>query len=122
MYRPPFPFETDYLSHMSEDELMDLFRELEADDFWDTEQKVQELVEGCLERCRSANVDFTSFPYTATPYITCSFGTAPPTHMAVSMRSLSVRMPPWMSDTQLRFFIEAQIREQMDPSYDPTDR
>jgi hypothetical protein len=123
VYKPPLPFETDYLSAMPESEIMDLFRELETQNFWDREDRIQQFIQELMER-RHTIPNPSNHPsyanticYSDDPYVSVSgYG------LTRSYQQITVKMPPWMTETQLRFYAEAQIREQMDPSYDPTDR
>jgi hypothetical protein len=123
-YKLPLPFETDYLSAMPEDEVMDLFHELEAQNFWDREERIQQFIQELMERRLSLPDprDYKSYTNTVCystnePWVAVSgYG------LTRSYQQVTVKLPPWMTETQLRFYVEAQIREQMDPSYDPTDR
>jgi hypothetical protein len=118
-YSPPLPFEVDYISRMSEDELYALARELETERFWDREKQVRVLIDECVQRHLSQpgpGFDHLHVPapesatYSATGY-----------GLTRTYQSIQVRLPAWMSETQARFFVEAQVREQLDPAFDPTD-
>jgi hypothetical protein len=110
-----FPFETGYLSTMSENELLDLAHELECNGaFWDNEEAVQRIVESYITHYwrRSHGAVHVSRP---------GYSTLVPVAMPMqASRDIIVSVPDALDERTARLFIEMQIREQMDPQYDPT--
>ena len=116
------PFETGYLSTMSENELLILFDELRHTNFWEVEEAVQKIIDNFMENHWGPRVH-PSATYAAHvppmkrlvvdhhPFLDCS----------VEYRNIHLNIPPQIDERAARLFAEIQVREQLDPAYDPTE-
>lgn len=116
------PFGTQYLSTMSQDELLSLGAELEHDSaFWRDELRVKEMVEQYMTRCwrqHTYSPPGMQWPVASncvlhedmpSPYLTATF------------RDIRVTVPDALDEKTARLFVEIMLREQMNPRFDPTE-
>ena len=116
------PFETGYLSTMSERELMDLADELQRGTFWNDEDSVKTLVDSYMEHdWRQQQPSYLSYqPFHQSVYATAASNSLIKT-LGAPVKTIQIRVPYYLDERTARLFAEIQVREQINPNYDPTE-
>lgn len=118
------PFKTDRLSTMGEDELISLADEIEHDtNFWHGEEIIQKTVDRYIQDYwrqphRSA---FGSFHYPLSQSPLYSIPEPQPYITSTVYKDIRINVPDAINEREARLFAEIQIREQLDPTFDPTE-
>lgn len=123
------PFDTGRLSTMSESELYDLATELERIGFWRTEESVQRLVDIYISSFWNKPDPTATYQHVGAPLFSTTIVSrelAEDSYYTVDMPSrrysdVRIRVPHGIDERTARLFAEQQIREQMDPAFDPTE-
>ena len=114
------PFETGLLSTMSQDELYDLANELERIDFWRQERDIEKLVHiyirGFWSQPNAPGPSFMRAPWRLGSYVE-----EPSVGVTATYRDVHVEVPRGISEDAARLLAGIQIREQVNPGYDPTE-
>lgn len=115
------PFETGYLSAMSERELGDLCDELRMGSFWREEEAIERIVNDfmCAQWRHNPPLkpQYTHALVPVPVYSPVCKDRMPMTEV----KTITFNIPDWLDERTARLFAEIQVREQLDPTYDPTE-
>jgi hypothetical protein len=106
---------------MSNGELIALADELEHNSFWQGEEIIQRAINTFIEKYwRQPYPALGSFTYPRAE--SDLHGQEPQPYLAATVyRNIHVRVPDAINEREARLFAEIQIREQLDPTFDPTE-
>jgi hypothetical protein len=113
------PFEVGRLSTMSENEMYDLSQELDRMDFWHQEREIHSIVTRYITTYWSN--PSPSATYYGPVYRASVYAEKPTIDTTGRVREIVLRVPHGIDEGAARLFAEIQVREQMDPSFDPTE-
>ena len=110
------PFKTGHLSTMSQQEMLSLANELQRLDFWGTEEGITRAVDQYIQRYWRHTAS------TALGIVANGGRLAPQPYIASTVyKDIRINVPDALDERDARLFAEIQIREQLDPTFDPTE-